>query len=252
VEIHPENYLERGGVYRRILDEARERFPILTHGLTFGVAQAECYAPARLSSLARFVREVGAPLHSDHLCFASVDGVFVHDLLPVPRNAESVRCCARRIAELSDALGHAVAIEHISFYMEPKGSTLSEGEFIRAVLDESCASLLLDVNNVYVNAQNQGFDAYAFIDALPLARVSQLHVAGHAVEADGLRIDTHAAPICEEVFALYRHTLERLGRPVPVLLERDDHFPTFAELSAELQRLAAIYAEVARSRDEGP
>jgi uncharacterized protein (UPF0276 family) len=248
VEIHPENYLERGGVYQRILDEARARFPIITHGLTCGVAQADSYAPARLKSLSRFVRDVGAVLHSDHLCFASVDGVYAHDLLPVPRNAESVRCCARRIAELSDALGQAMAIEHISFYIEPPASELSEQAFIAAVLDESCASLLLDVNNVYVNAKNQGFDPYAFIAGLPLQRVSQLHMAGHAMEADGLRIDTHAAPICEEVFALYRFTLERLGRPVPVLLERDDNFPAYPVLEAEVARLIAIYDDVQNAR----
>jgi uncharacterized protein len=244
LEIHPENYLARGGAYRRILDEARERHPILTHSLTFGFANAQPYAREELGALARLVRELGAPIHSDHLCFAAVDGQFAHELLPVPRTEEAVAVAAARIAELSDALGQPVAIEPVSFYFDPAGSVMGELEFVRAVLDASAAGLLLDVNNVYVNAKNQGFDPYVFIDALPLERVVQLHVAGHDVLDDGMLLDTHAAPLSADVLALFEHTLVALGRPVPVLLERDDNFPAFGELAAEVELLASIYARV--------
>lgn len=248
LEIHPENYLARGGLYRRILDEARERFPILTHSLTFGFANAQPYARSEREALARLVRELGSSVHSDHLCFAAVDGQYAHELLPVPRTPEAVSVVAARIAELSDALGQPVVVEPVSFYFDPLGSVLSELAFVQAVLEASPAGLLLDVNNVYVNAKNHGLDPYAFIDALPLARVAQLHLAGHDVLDDGMLLDSHAAPICPEVLALYEHTLHALGRPIPVLIERDDCFPAYDELCAEVATCVAIYERVSRAR----
>jgi uncharacterized protein (UPF0276 family) len=192
------------------------------------------------------------PWHSDHLCFAEVDGVYAHDLLPLPFNEEAIDVCVQRIRQAQDALGVPIAVEHISYYMTPAGSVLSELDHLNEVLTRADAKLLLDVNNVYVNAMNHGFDPYAFIAGLPLSRVVQLHVAGHSLRSDGQRVDTHAEPVCEEVFALFEYALGKLARPLPVLLERDDNFPDFSELAAELTRLDAIYrrvlAESARER----
>jgi uncharacterized protein (UPF0276 family) len=252
LEIHPENYVARGGHYETLLREARARFPLLTHGLTMGFGSLRPFARSQLADLRALLSELRVPWHSDHLCFAEVDGVYAHDLLPLPFSEEAIEVAVRRIREAQDALGVPIAIEHISYYMRPTGSTMSELEHLNEVLERADAKLLLDVNNVYVNAMNHGFDPYAFIAALPLARVVQLHVAGHYLRPDGQRIDTHAEPVCEEVFALFEYTMQKLARPLPVLLERDDNFPDFSELAAELDRLDAIYRRVlaARPRSE--
>jgi uncharacterized protein (UPF0276 family) len=262
LELHPENYLSslgcgetahfaRGGKYATLLARARERFPLLTHGLSMGFGSLSPFDADYLRGVRALVRELGCPWHSDHLCFSSVDGVYLHDLLPLPRSEESVALAVARIVEAQDALGVPIAVEHISYYATPPGSELDEVEHLTAILEGADAKLLLDVNNVFVNAMNHGFDPHTFIDRLPLDRVVQLHVAGHHVRADGLRIDTHAEPIADEVFALFAYTMDKLRRPLPVLLERDDHFPEFGVLVSEIERLDHIYrtalARVARA-----
>ena len=241
LEIHPENYVGRGGRYARLLATARERWPLLTHGLTTGFGADRPFDPAYLGALRALIATLDCPWHSDHLCIAAVGGSYLHDLLPLPRSEASIELAATRIRELRAALGVPIAVEPISYYARPPACQFDEASFLSALLDEADAKLLLDVNNVYVNAMNFGFDARAFIDRLPLERVVQLHVAGHHVRADGLRIDTHAAPICEEVYALFGYTMQRLGRRLPVLLERDDDFPRFDALAGEIARLDAIY-----------
>ncbi len=241
LEIHPENYLHRGGRYQRMLAEAQARFPLLTHGLSMAFGSLTPFDPGYLRELRGLLAKLGVPWHSDHLCFAAVDGVFAHDLLPLPLCRESVDVAVDRVREAQDALGLPIAIEHISYYARAPGSDMRELDHLCEVLERADAKLLLDVNNVFVNSQNHGFDARAFIDGLPLERVVQLHIAGHYVRPDGLRIDTHAEPICEEVFGLFEYTMRKLARPLPVLLERDDNFPALAELLAEVERLDAIY-----------
>jgi uncharacterized protein (UPF0276 family) len=247
LEIHPENYLARGGHYQTMLETARARFPLLTHGLSMGFGALTPFDAGYLRELRGLCEALRTPWHSDHLCFAGAEGIYAHDLLPLPFNRESLAVCADRVRQAQDALGIPIAVEHISYYALPPGSQLDEAEYLHELLERADAKLLLDVNNVYVNAMNHGFDAHAFIERLPLERVVQLHVAGHLVRPDGFRIDTHAEPICEEVFALFEHTLRKLGRPLPVLLERDDNFPDFTELAGEIERLDAIYRRVARS-----
>jgi uncharacterized protein (UPF0276 family) len=241
LELHPENYLARGGRYASLLGEARERYPLLTHGLSMGFGSLTPFDREHTRALAGLVRELDCPWHSDHLCFSSVDGVYLHDLLPLPHSREAIEVAVLRIREAQAALGVPIAVEHISYYAEPPGSELSEVDCLCEILERADARLLLDVNNVFVNAENHGFDARAFIDRLPLERVVQLHVAGHHVRADGIRIDTHAEPVCEQVFELFDYTMRKLARPLPVLLERDEQFPPFAELAAEVERLDDIY-----------
>jgi len=243
LELHPENYLARGGRYASMLAEARERYPVLTHGLSMGFGSLRPFDREELRALRTFLRGLEVPWHSDHLCFSNVDDVYLHDLLPLPHTREAIDVAVARIREAGAALEVPIAVEHISYYASIEGE-VEEAAFITEVLERADAKLLLDVNNVYVNAMNHGFDPRAFIDSLPLERVVQLHVAGHHVRADGRRIDTHAAPICEEVYALFADTLRKLARPVPVLLERDDQFPPFEELACEIGRLDAIYRDV--------
>jgi len=244
LEVHPENYLWRGGRYERLLADARQRFPLVTHGLTMSFGSVEPYDREYLRALRAMLTDLGASWHSDHLCFGGIDGQYAHDLLPLPLNAESIQLAVDRIHEAQDALGIAVAVEHISFYAMPPGSDMAESDHLNEILERADAKLLLDVNNVFVNAKNHGFDARSFIDRMPMQRVVQLHVAGHFMRADGFRIDTHAEPICEGTFALFEYTMHKLARPIGVLLERDDNFPAFAELVAEIKRLDEIYTRV--------
>jgi uncharacterized protein (UPF0276 family) len=187
------------------------------------------------------LRDVGAPWHSDHLCFAGVDGVFAHDLLPMPFNEDTAKSCARRIEEARDATGCAdLAFENVSYYAPSPRSETDEVSFCLDVLERADCKMLLDVNNVYVNSKNHGFDPRAWIDRIPSERVVQIHVAGHLVRRDGFRIDTHAEDVADDVYDLLEHTLRRIG-PKPVLLERDGNFIPLDELLAQVRRLSEIY-----------
>jgi uncharacterized protein (UPF0276 family) len=240
LELHPENYVLRGGRFRHLLEQARERFPLVTHGLTMGFGAVEPAEDAYVRPLRAFLHDIGAPWHSEHLCFSGADGVMLHDLLPVPFTREGVQTAVARIREARDRLELPIALENISYYADSGPSEMAEVDFLLEVLERADAKLLLDVNNVYVNSKNHGFDARGYIDRMPLARVVQIHVAGHNRRDDGLIIDTHGEAVREEVYDLLEYTLERVGR-VPVLLERDQNFPPFEELVAEVKRLDQIY-----------
>jgi uncharacterized protein (UPF0276 family) len=240
VEVHPENYVRRGGRFRALLERARDRWPVLTHGLTLGFGAVEPAERQYVRELNAFLTSVRAPWHSEHLCFSSVDGVMLHDLLPLPLRREAADTAVLRIRELQAGLDVPVAIENVSYYAHPGQAHCTEIEFVLDVLDRSDAKLLLDINNVFVNARNHGFDAYAYLDRVPAERVVQIHVAGHSERSDGLLLDTHGNAVRDEVYQLLEHALRRTG-PVPVLLERDQNFPDFSELAGEVRRLHAIY-----------
>jgi uncharacterized protein len=249
VEVHPENYVRRGGRFRALLERARERWPLLTHGLTLGFGAVEPAEREYVGELREFLNGIRAPWHSEHLCFSSVDGVMLHDLLPLPLREEAADTAVARIRELQAALDVPVALENVSYYAHPGHAQCSEIEFVLDVLDRSGAKLLLDVNNVFVNARNHGFDAYAYLDRIPAERVVQIHVAGHSVRPDGLLLDTHGNAVRDEVYQLLEHALRRVG-PVPVLLERDQNFPDFSELADEVRRLHAIYERATAERGD--
>jgi uncharacterized protein len=240
LEVHPENYVERGGRFRQALDRARERWPFVTHGLTMGFGAVEPAEDSYVKPLKAFLHDLKVPWHSEHLCFSGADGVMLHDLLPLPLTREAVATAVQRIREARDRLELPIAIENISYYAEAGQSEMSELEFLLEVLERADCKLLLDVNNVYVNSRNHRFDPQRYIDRMPKERVVQIHVAGHHVRKDDLIIDTHGEPVRDEVYDLLEYTLRRVGR-VPVLLERDQNFPPFAELVAEVKRLDAIY-----------
>ena len=240
LEIHPENYVQRGGRFRHVLERAQARYPLVTHGLTMGFGAAEPAEAAYVEPLRAFLHELRVPWHSEHLCFSSADGVMLHDLMPLPFTREAVRTAIARVRETRDRLELEIALENISYYADCGKPEMSELEFLLEVVEGADAKLLLDVNNVFVNSKNHGFDPYAYLDRIPKERVVQIHVAGHHVREDQLIIDTHGEPLREEVYALLEHALGRIGE-VPVLLERDQNFPAFAELLAEVKRLHAIY-----------
>lgn len=240
LEVSPENYLERAGAFTAHLGPCAERWPIVTHGLTMSLGGPDPLDDHYLAEVQRFITRVGSPWHSDHLCFASVEGSFLHDLLPLPFTREAVAHLVPRIEAARRQLDVPFALENVSYYAHPGDAEMDEGDFLTEVLTRTGAKLMFDVNNLYVNSRNHGFDPYETIARLPLDRVVQIHVAGHLVEPDGLRIDTHGEDVCRDVYELLELTLRRTG-PVPVLLERDQNFPTFERLVEEIKTLDTIY-----------
>jgi uncharacterized protein (UPF0276 family) len=247
LELHPENYVARGGRFLSMLERAEPRWPLLTHGLTLGLGAVEPAEPAYVRQLKALLDRLHTPWHSEHLCFSSADGVMLHDLLPLPFRRESVNTAVARVRELRDSLERPIAIENVSYYAHPGLQEMDEADFLLEVLEKADAKLLLDVNNVFVNSKNHAFDARRFLDRMPAERVVQMHVAGHTVRPDGLIIDTHGEAVRDEVYALLEYALERVG-PVPVLLERDQGFPAFSELAGEVRRLHAIYTRATTLR----
>ena len=243
-EVSPENYMRRGGYYPAALERIGERYPLVTHGLTLSLGSAD-------EPDAEFVRDLLVELerleHAVALRSPVVHergGTVLHELLPLPFDAMTVTRVADRLRRLSDAFRRPLAVENITYYAPLGARTMSEAEFVTRVVETSGASLLLDVNNVYVNAQNFGFDPLRHLAELPLERVVEIHVAGHSKQASGLLIDTHGTPVSTPVLELLEWTLERTG-PVPVLLERDNDVPALGVLLEEL----ATPSLALRSRD---
>lgn len=238
-EVSPENYLGRGGYYPSALSRIAERYPIVTHGLTLSLGAIDEPAPDYLQALREEVVRLQSPWHSDHLCFSTAGERVLHELLPLKFSEENVCRVADRVRRMAAFLKRPFALENITYYVHPGAPEMTELTFLQRVLAQSDARLLLDVNNVYVNARNHGFDAREFIAGLPLERVIEIHVAGHRTLPSGLLLDTHGEPIADPVLALLEWTLERTGA-VPVLLERDNDVPELAELLAELRVLREI------------
>jgi uncharacterized protein (UPF0276 family) len=238
LEVTPENWVFYGGKARRMLDACAERWPLVPHSVSLDVGGLGPLDPVFLDAIAGLVKRAGAPFWSDHLCYSSLDGRPLHDLLPLPFTPDAVENAAGRAKQAQDRVGAPLVLENATYYAVMPGSVMDEASFLRAALAESGCRMLLDVNNVYVNGKNHGFDPYAFIDRLPLGRVEQLHVAGHT-QREELIIDTHIGPVPDPVWALYRHTLRRAGRLIPTLVEWDAEIPPLAVMLGEVDRARA-------------
>lgn len=241
LEIISENYMVPGGKPLAHLDAIRRDVPLVMHGVSLSIGSADPLDRRYLSELRALIRRVEPAWVSDHLCWTGVDHHNLHDLLPLPYTEAALRHVADRVHQVQDALGRRLVLENVSSYVAWAADEMSEADFIAELLARADCELLLDVNNVYVSAVNHGFDARAFIDAMPSHRVRQIHLAGHEDTGDGL-IDTHDHPVADAVWELYRHAVRRLG-PVPTMIERDDHIPPLAELVAELNQARAIAAQ---------
>jgi uncharacterized protein (UPF0276 family) len=246
-EVSPENYMRRGGYYPQQLEKLQARYRLVTHGLTLSIGAREEPDPRYVSELKAEIQRTRTPFHSDHLCFSSAGARRLHELLPLQQSRANLRRVAERAQRVRDMLGVPFALENITYYVHPGHAELPELDFLLGVLDASDAGLLLDVNNVYVNSQNHGFDARAFIAALDLSRVVEIHVAGHTRKPSGLLLDTHGAAVADPVLDLLAFTLSRSG-PRPVLLERDNDVPELAELLRELTAIRRVYDEAIGSR----
>ncbi len=241
LEVAPENFMRRGGGLAADLLTLRDQLPFLTHGLMLNIGGTDPLNQDYLRDVRRFLERMGAQFHTDHLCWTGASGRILHDLLPLPPDAAVVRHVVDRVKQVQDVLGVPLGLENISYYLMPPGG-MAEGEFVARVVEEADCGLLLDVNNVVVNAINHGFDENAYVRALPLDRVLYLHVAGGERQAsmDDLVIDTHGASVSDRVRALMARVIEAIG-PVPVLYERDNSIPPLPELLAEVRELDAIY-----------
>jgi uncharacterized protein (UPF0276 family) len=262
-EISPENYIGRGGRYPAALARVAERYPVLTHGLTMSLGGVDPLDAVYLDDLAAFVRDIGSPWHSDHLCFGAVGGRVLHDLLPVSFKEASVARIAERIRRARDALRVPLAVENVSYYWHPGRAEMGEAEFLARVCEAADCGLMLDINNAFVNATNFGFDVDEWMRVAPLDRVVQMHVAGHewvAVDEAGLGddrpahapdamiVDTHGADVPDPVLALLGRVLARTGA-VPVVLERDQNIPSFDDLVAEVARIREVVSAACAEHD---
>ncbi|GAB4179346.1 MAG: DUF692 domain-containing protein [Wenzhouxiangellaceae bacterium] len=237
MEVAPENWIGVGGARGRAFRAWTERMPFVCHGLSLSLGAPEPLDQAFLGRLKTFLDTHGIVTYSEHLSYCSEHG-HLYDLMPMPFTEEAVHWVAGRIRQVQDVLGRRIAVENISYYAQP-APELSELEFINAVLDEADCELLLDVNNIYVNSVNHGYDPLAFLEGLPAERVAYIHVAGHYNEAPDLIIDTHGAEVIEAVWDLLDAAYSRCG-PVATLLERDFNFPPLETLLAEVERIRRI------------
>lgn len=247
LEIITENYLIPGGRPLAMLERVRAEYPIVMHGVSMSIASTDPLDFDYLKSLKQLADRFEPSWISDHLCWTGVHGVNLHDLLPVPYTFEALKHVVERIMRVQDYLGRRIAIENASTYVTFRESEMDEWTFVREMAERADCWLLVDVNNIFVSAFNHGFDGRQFIDAIPQDRVVQLHLAGHS-DAETHKIDTHDQPVCEEVWELYGRACRGFGE-ISTMIERDDNFPPFDELVAELDRARSICAAV-HSREE--
>lgn len=241
LEVAPENWIGVGGRFGRAFRCLAERYPVLLHGLSLNIGG---FAPLDHDLLGRirdFMREHRCPLYSEHLSYCADDG-HLYDLLPMPFTEEAVHHVASRVREVQDVIGERIALENASYYAAPD-QRMSELEFIRAVLEEADCALLLDVNNIFVNSINHRYDPHAFLAGLPGERAVYVHVAGHYVEAEDLRVDTHGADVIDPVWGLLEDAYRRFG-VMPTLVERDFNIPPLDELLAEVNRVREIQGSI--------
>lgn len=245
LELLSENFMVEGGRPLYWLDRIAERYPVVLHGVSMSIGGCDPLDRDYLRQLAALAQRCGAHWISDHLCWTGVDRRNLHDLMPLPFTEEAVAHVAGRVRQVQDMLDRRILLENVSSYASAAQASMHEWEFLAAVSEAADCHLLLDVNNVHVSAHNHRFDPLEYLDGVPAARVRQIHLAGHSRQR-GLLIDTHDAPVCAEVWALYRQALQRFG-PVPTMIERDDNIPALAELVAELEHARAVAGSLARA-----
>ena len=231
LECAPENWIGVGGRLGEALESLSARHPLTCHGLSLSLGGCAPLDETFLTRVRQFLDRHRVALYSEHLSYCSDDGQ-LYDLLPIPFTEEAVHHVAARIRQTQDVIGRRIAVENVSYYAAPHAG-MTEADFINAVLEEADCDLLLDVNNIFVNAINHDYDAAGFMAAMPAERITCIHVAGHYDEAEDLKVDTHGAPVKADVWQLLEQAYQRFG-PRPTLLERDFNFPPFGELLDEL------------------
>jgi len=237
-EAHSENYFATGGAQRSYLTKIRADYALSLHGVGLSIGSTDALNRTHLDQIFRLVRDFEPMLVSEHLSWSSVGGRFTNDLLPLPYTEEALRHMVARVLDVQDVLGCQILIENVSSYLQFTCSRIPEWEFLTSLAEESGCGILLDVNNVYVSARNHGFDAHAYLQALPRSAVKEIHLAGHTVRRIGqeeIRIDTHNTHVCDAVWDLYATAAQRF-RGVPALIEWDADIPSLDVLVAEAHK----------------
>jgi uncharacterized protein (UPF0276 family) len=230
-EVHSENYFADGGSALAALERIRAEYPLSLHGVGLSIGSTDPLDVAHLVKLKRLVDRIEPCCVSEHLCWSSVNGRHFNDLLPMPYTNEALDHVCARVTAVQDFLGREILVENVSSYFAFPESTLAEAVFVASVAARTGCKLLVDVNNIHVNAQNHGLDADEYLAAIPPAMVAEIHLAGFDTQGPYL-IDTHGAPVAPEVWALYERALQRFGC-VPTLIEWDTDIPEFAVLERE-------------------
>ncbi len=248
-EMHSENFFGAGGAIHDALERVRADYPLSLHGVGLSLGSADALDGEHLTTLRALVRRYQPGLVSDHICWGAIGGTHLNDLLPLPFTAEALDLMVTRVQQVQDALGREFLVENVSSYLTFRHAEMTEWEFVAELVRRAGCGLLLDVNNVYVNSVNHGFDAHAYLRAMPRAAVREIHLAGFTRKNDlavPLLIDSHSRPVDAEVWALYAEALDRFG-PVPTLIEWDQDLPELEVLLAEAGRAEALL-DVRRTR----
>ena len=236
-EIAPENWMHLGGSYGKLFRAVSERHTVICHGLSLSLGGPAPLDENFLAALKPFLEAHRVPIYSEHLSYCGDDGL-LYDLMPMPFTADAVAYVAERIRRTQEILERRIAIENISYYAAP-GQEMTEIDFLNAVLEQADCDLLLDINNIYVNSVNHGYDPMSFLKNIPAQRIAYAHVAGHYQEAPDFLVDTHGAPIVDPVWSLLEQAFRLFG-VVPTLLERDFNLPPLQELLSEIDLLRTL------------
>jgi uncharacterized protein (UPF0276 family) len=245
VEAISENFIGVGGRPLAVLEKVRRDLPVVLHGVSLSIGSVDPLDERHLAGLRELAERVAPAYVSDHLCWGTHRGRYLHDLLPLPYTEEALAHVVARVERVQEALGRQILLENVSSYVAFRGSTMPEWEFLAEVARRADCGILLDVNNVYVSARNHGFDPREYLAAVPVDRVGQFHLAGHS-DRGAYLFDTHDAPVADAVWELYAEAVRRFGR-VPTLIEWDEHVPELERLVAESRAAAAVEAEALRS-----
>jgi uncharacterized protein (UPF0276 family) len=237
MEVAPENWIGVGGKLGKRFRHFTERYPFILHGLSLSIGAPSPLNEKLVRDIKAFMKEHSIGFYSEHLSYCGDNGQ-LYDLMPIPFTEEAVHYVAERVRRVQDILEQRIALENVSYYA-PSDTSISEIEFLNAVLEEADCDLLLDINNIVVNSINHRYDPHEYMHAMPADRIKYFHVAGHYVEAEDLRIDTHGDAICDQVWGLLGDAYAHFG-PVPTLLERDFNFPPVAELMEEIHRIKGL------------
>lgn len=240
-EIIAENYFRTRGRPRSILDKIRCFYPVACHGVSLSIASHEDFDWKYLNDIKNFYREIEPCIISDHLCFTGISGHQIHNLLPFAYNQENLNHLKNRIDEVQTFFGRKMAFENLSAYFDYKNSTMSEWDFIKELTQSVDCQLLLDLNNLLVNAHNHQFDPKEYLKAIDLSKVAEIHTAGFSLR-EGFRFDTHSQPLYQELIELYEYVLE-FRKDIPVLFEWDEDIPAFEVLEDQALRLKSIWEQ---------
>ena len=236
-EIAPENWITMGGKFGKGFRAMTEQHDFVCHGLSLSIGSTDALDEQLVHDIKRFMADHQIKLYSEHLSYCSLGG-HLYDLMPIPFTTEAVSHVATRIKRVQDILEQKIAIENVSYYAAP-GQEMTEIDFFNAVVAEADCKVLLDVNNIYVNSVNHGYDAETFLKAMPAQRIAYAHIAGHYKEADDFLVDTHGADIIDPVWQLLDQAYQLYG-VFPTLLERDFNIPAIPELLKEVQTIKML------------